>query len=375
MADVDLGTGTAVGQGYTTGALSYHYAWVSRQVLPAGRMWGFLTAIGGFLYYIGGQTSTSDTGAAANVYRYDPSLNTWTTTTSLAQARTKAFAGVINGLVYLAGGQQSSSVSHNTTITYDVATGTQTSRATFPVLSSGYGPSDAYDGRLYAPFPSQRMYYYDAALNTWTITSPSESGNGGSAGGAFGADNKFHVFGGSSSLTAHRVYDPVADSWSSGTAIPSPGVQASPGVVNKGGLLYVMGGRNASADIATVRTFDPLTNTWATKPDLPAARASIGNGIVADSTGIWVAGGASGSSGQTSLYLLRQPEVDLGAVAAIGEGILEAAGLLDGQAIGEGTAEADLQVQWSGKRMYAGSMVPVQGQRLVDYWTERSPIR
>jgi N-acetylneuraminic acid mutarotase len=52
-----------------------------------------------------------------------------------------------------------------------------------------------------------------------------------------------------------------------------------------GGILYVIGGRNAAGDyIPTVEAYTPATNTWVTKASLPQARSGLGavasNGVI-----------------------------------------------------------------------------------------------
>lgn len=371
MADVDL-AGEAVGSGVGFGALSYHYVWTSKQVIPAGRLQGLLVLHGGFLYYIGGQSTTTDSTATATVYKYDPTLNTWTTATAMSAARTKVVGGVVGDVVYLYGGPSNGTVGR----TYNLATGISgvVPIAPFNMSLNSVDPSCVVGTAIYT-LVGGVMRRFETTTNTWTTLATDPSANGQNSAMIEGPDGKIHVFGGSGSTTTHRVYDIEDDSWSAGTAVPSA-TQSSPGIAVKAGLIVLAGGANGSGTaLAAVRTFDTLTNTWSTRPDLPAARTQVGRGMVADANGLWLAGGASGSTGQTTLYNLRMPEVELSATPAVGEGFASDFAELEGAAVGEGVTEVpDLEVRWSGKRVYAGPLA-ISGQRVIDYWTERSPIR
>jgi hypothetical protein len=50
------------------------------------------------------------------------------------------------------------------------------------------------------------------------------------------------------------------------------------GVVN--GILYAVGGNNATGVLATVEAYDPTTNTWTTMAPMPTARAALGGDVV-----------------------------------------------------------------------------------------------
>ena len=63
-----------------------------------------------------------------------------------------------------------------------------------------------------------------------------------------------------------------------------PTARSTHSVVVADGILYAIGGANATGLLATVEAYDPVSNTWTTRPAMPTARqwlaASTVNGIL-----------------------------------------------------------------------------------------------
>lgn len=332
--------------------------------MPEGRILGFAAWIDPFLYYLGGQYGPDQ----STVYRYDPLLNVWTTRTALSGTRNGAAGGVYNGKVYLISGQ--STLGTTSTTEYDPATGVSTSKATAPAFVQN-GASDVYNNKIYY-HDSASMYLYDPLLNTYTtLTSDSMALSDGA--GSFGPDNKFHVMGGGAGWsTLHRVYDPATNAWAAGTALPSA-IGYMPGAIQKGGLIYLIGGTVSNVYQSTVRAFDTVTSTWSDKASIPAARSYIGEGVARSGSAIYVAGGYDGFY-QPTLFAFASPEVDGGVASARGVGLAADFAFGAGGAMGAGVSTGLGQVRASGKRMYSGPL-PLTGQGLIDYHTDRSPVR
>lgn len=380
MATVDLGTAKAQGQGTAFGALSYSYTWQTKATMPGNRDGGFLCAYNGYLYYLGGSTNEGATGAVSTVYKYDPTLNTWSTLTSFTTPRCYGSGGVYNGKAYIIGGYTTSGAILNSVLQYDLTTGVSSNLSMSSLGSTIISASGVLDGKIYLTVNYANLYVYDMALNTFTAKATDAATSFGESTGVFAPDGKFHVVGGNISQYLHRVYDPVANTWASGTAYPSPGVYLLPAMVSYGSLMYVLGGRHydTATQSSTVRTFDPVLNTWSTVASLPSPRMYVGQGAAMIGSTMYFAGGWDNNIGgpNNNLWALRVPELDLGTSKAMGQGFAVGYADMVGTAQGEGFAEAgDLQVRWSGKQVYAGGMIPVSGQRLIDYETDRSPIR
>ena len=81
-------------------------------------------------------------------------------------------------------------------------------------------------------------------------------------------------------------------------------VQAAASVALNG-QLYVFGGNNGTADVATTQAYDPHTNKWRALAALPAA-VSGSSGVVVD--GLAFMEGANGS-GTTNQYSVITPVI------------------------------------------------------------------
>jgi hypothetical protein len=58
--------------------------------------------------------------------------------------------------------------------------------------------------------------------------------------------------------------------------------------------LYVVGGKSGPAYLNTVEVYDPVTNTWTSRPALPTARGALGVANVSGS--IYAIGGRNATA-------------------------------------------------------------------------------
>ena len=105
-------------------------------------------------------------------------------------------------------------------------------------------------------------------------------------------DNRIVVTGGVDAtgklLNTTEIFDGTA--WKLGAPIPTP--RQMLGAASDGKLVYVLGGANGTADLATVEAYDPAADTWTPLPELPGRRSDFG---VAFTDGrLVVVGGMSG---------------------------------------------------------------------------------
>lgn len=71
------------------------------------------------------------------------------------------------------------------------------------------------------------------------------------------------------------IYDPAADTWTTGPAIPANRLRGSAGAVLHNNKIYMIGGNTQGHDGGSVPwfdVFDPANGTWQTLPDAPNAR-------------------------------------------------------------------------------------------------------
>jgi N-acetylneuraminic acid mutarotase len=230
-------------------------AWISRAPMPTARYGLGVGVIDGILYAVGG-TGTGNTGRELEAY--DPATDTWTTKAPMPTARVGLGVAVVGGILYAIGGQGCPpgssgpcSQSLGTVEAYDPATDTWTTEASMPTprqalavatvngIVYGFGGmgTDNVEGLTV-------VEAYDPATDTWSTRAPLTQPTWGLA--AAGGEGVLYVAGGyvwdGSSLNATArlgLYDPLTDSWRTGTAMPAPRPYIAAAVLN--GLLYVVG--------------------------------------------------------------------------------------------------------------------------------------
>jgi uncharacterized protein (TIGR03437 family) len=182
-----------------------------------------LVAVSGKLYQVGGFDGTSATGL---VQIYDPGANQWGPGASMTTPVMAAQSAAMGSKIFVAG---------------------------------GFSPSSgAYTNLLQVFVPS---------TNSWGLAHPAPLAVGG--GVAAAVNNKLYVIGGwtadrtgTPALTGQvQIYDPVADSWSSGAAAPLATAGSASAVV--GSRIYIINGRIAG-DTVTNRIFiyDTSADAW-----------------------------------------------------------------------------------------------------------------
>jgi N-acetylneuraminic acid mutarotase len=116
-----------------------------------------------------------------------------------------------------------------------------------------------------------------------------------------GADGRIYVIGGHGASGAGRlveIYDPGADSWTTGAQMPtSRGDLAA--VLGSDGKIYAIGGDYASVSdpgaSIVAEVYDPSTNMWQSLPSLPVGRSALAAAVDASGT-IYAIGGYDGTT-------------------------------------------------------------------------------
>lgn len=131
------------------------------------------------------------------------------------------------------------------------------------------------------------------------------------AGGA-ALNGLLYVVGGKTAAGPHstvRVYDPVADSWSTAADLPGAAVE-NPAVVELNGKLYAFGGSTLpfSGAVTNAAVYDPGTDSWTSLAPMPTARG----GATAKAAGglIYVAGGLDVNADSTDVLEIYDPGSD-----------------------------------------------------------------
>ena len=104
-------------------------------------------------------------------------------------------------------------------------------------------------------------------------------------------DGKFHLFGGGKS---HHEYDPVTQTWAARKGLPFR-VDHIQGVALDG-KIYLLGGLTSwpGTEVGTVFIYDPVTNTITQGTPMPTARQRGAGGVVVQGGKLYYAGGLHG---------------------------------------------------------------------------------
>ena len=233
-------------------------SWDVRWGVPKPRSDLMAATVGDKIYAIGGWLE--DVGAQGDNHRYDPELNIWITMTSMITAVSGAGVAVIDEDIYIIGGFDGAR-NRNSVQIYDPSSDIWSQGANMPNARSELG-SAFLNGKIYA------------------------------IGGVLTA-------GGSSTTTnSVDIYDPILNSWSSGTSLPEP--RASIAVAVRDGKIFVIGGTDlwkfdsTGEAVDTTYMFDPQLDQWSKGVPMPTARFGNEAAVVEDR--IHVIGG-SGNPG------------------------------------------------------------------------------
>lgn len=165
---------------------------------------------------------------------------------------------------------------------YDAASNAWTRLADMPAGSEA--PSAVcHQGRVYVMGGSgtEQFYTYDLVTDTWATGVPLPRGVEGAAAAAWGGkvylvggDDDFAPFTGVSDRV--DIYDIASGTWSQGT--PLPVAVSSPGYVQLGPYLYLVGGWGVDApliNVSATQRYDLETDTWELGPAFASARADL----------------------------------------------------------------------------------------------------
>jgi hypothetical protein len=73
------------------------------------------------------------------------------------------------------------------------------------------------------------------------------------------------------------AYDPVNDTWSTRTSMPTARVYPTADVIN--GKLYVVGGASNTV-LSTNEAYDARTDSWSVQASMPTARYVLASGVI-----------------------------------------------------------------------------------------------
>jgi N-acetylneuraminic acid mutarotase len=169
---------------------------------------------------------------------------------------------------------------------YDIAHNSWSAGPT-SLIRRSEGVGVAHGGRLFCiggrTFGSQNaVEIYDPSSETCSLGTPMPTPRRGLAAAVVG--DRIYAMGGSNGSTprsgtpssVNEIYDVAANSWSSGTPMPTPRMDVVS--VAHGGKIYVVGGWNrflCGGACNTLEIYDPAHDSWTAGPPMPTARGSL----------------------------------------------------------------------------------------------------
>ena len=235
--------------------------WMTGAPAPTARTEVAVAALDGLIYVVGGFERPSSwkiwrSSVSTRVEAYDPMTNRWSSKPDLPVGLHHAGAAVLDGALYVVGGFTES------------------------------------DDTIWSP--SDRVFRFDPAGETWTERAPLPTARGGLAVTTL-QGKLFAVSGydGQENPAAVEVYDPALDQWSPVAPLPTPRDHLAAGAI--GETLYAIGGRvrlNYRQNLSTVEAYDAESNQWIPKDGMPTPRSGIAASVV--NGWIYVFGGESG---------------------------------------------------------------------------------
>ncbi len=235
----------------------------------------------------------------------------WMTGAPVPTARTEVAVAALDGLIYVAGGFEppdswmiwQPSVSTKVEA-YDPSTNRWSSKPELPVGLHHAG-SAVVDGALYVvggfnksddtPWnPSDRVFRFDPASETWVERAPLPTPRGGLAvttlqGKLFAISG----YNGQENPSVVEVYDPNRDQWTAVAPLPTPRDHLA--AVTIGKTLYAIGGRvrlNYRENLSTVEAYHADLNQWVPRAGMPTPRSGMAASVL--NGWVYVFGGESG---------------------------------------------------------------------------------
>lgn len=185
---------------------------------------------------------------------------------------------------------------------YDITTNSWSTGKAPPL--NQYGPAVALGGKIYllggvtGTRATGNCTVYDPTADAWTSIASLPSARG--AGAAAVLNGKIHLVGGRAYQGAtlvdtndQQIYDPVANAWHAGVAMPTSRDGLSLVADPSSGKLYAIGGWNGqSMNPSTANEiYNSATHTWTKGAPMPTGRFSAGAAILKGK--IYVLGGST----------------------------------------------------------------------------------
>jgi len=265
-------------------------SWTTLTEMPTARSGLGVAVVDGKIYAIGGSDGNRqlDTNEM-----YDPATNTWVSKQPMPSARSRFGITVYQNKIFVMGGANESRFTGANEV-YDPATDTWEVKASMPAGGRSELAVNAVEGKIYAIggfflgifwIPSNLTEVYDPVTDTWTTNADMPTAVYSCTSAV--VDNKIFLIENGRSVTIpclNQIYDTETDTWSYGQPIPTRVVGAA-AVATTGVYapkrIYVMGGGDLF-DYDLNQIYDPATDTWTTGTAMPTPRQRLGVVVLND---------------------------------------------------------------------------------------------
>jgi N-acetylneuraminic acid mutarotase len=279
--------------------------------MPYARSEVAVTQLDGRIYVIGGFGPGADQRV---VQVYDIAADAWTLAAPLPVGLNHAGAVAVGRKIFVIGGFLENGAASAECFAYDPSSNRWNRVAS--LLSPRGSPAVAVmDGLVHAVGGNDRGSItahdvYDPGKDAWTSRAPLPVGRDHLALIADPAEAKLYAFGGRIGTYAHNTdyaeaYDPATDTWAERS--PMPTARSGIAAALLGGRIYVIGGENPRGVFTQVEAYDPASDRWSQAAPLPQGRH--GTGAVAIGATLYLpAGGAiNGGSQPTDTMWVFSP--------------------------------------------------------------------
>lgn len=237
-------------------------SWSRKHDMPKAFTHANAALVGETVWFAGGFVGDSPGPATAEVWKYDPAADRWSSGPPLPAPRGSGALALLDGSLHYFGGfledRNTGSSDHWVLPLADTARGSSWTRAAPLPTPRGHLSGVGLDGMLYAigGCRDHDPYPVDLAL-------------------------------------VHR-YDPATDTWSEMASLPFPLSHAEAGTFLRHGRIVVTGGRSRPTRLDASRSvfeYDPALDQWTALPPLPEARFAVfaqpvGDGMIAGTGGV-----------------------------------------------------------------------------------------
>jgi hypothetical protein len=265
-------------------------SWVSKAPMNKARCGLGVVAVNGKIYAIGGSTAGGFVGTNEE---YDPTTDTWTYKASMPTPRDHFAIVAYKNRIYCIGGAVGFTVDeyglfHSYVVSgvnevYDTVTGTWEAKKSLP-YSGMEMQAHVVDGKIYVMDWSY-VYVYDPESDSWGSKTrmpppyPESSQVSAVVGNKIVVTGEFAVKPYYVEVQKVMIYDMVTDSWSEGTPGPSLVLAGAAGAtvgVNALQRVYVLGLSSGN------QVYDPKADSWASGSAMPTTREYFGVAVVND---------------------------------------------------------------------------------------------